>query len=177
MRPLLTIPAVLALCTLARAQIESGLYTSNDGYTANIEVTDTNGSGTPGVDVTVTDAGGSAVANGVAASGSTDQKPKASSFPTTTTPRGSREVRGANGKVQVKKNGKWTNMTKTKKKQGGKRSPNRSLVPPSSPPVRSAPHARSPISPGRALDQASDVASGEEGSSLPGPGAHGPPTL
>lgn len=130
MRKLFAIAALALAARAASAQVTSGTYTDGQGYSCKVEVSDTNGSGTPGVDVTLTDAGGSATANGAQASGSTDSKPTAQSFPSTTTPRGAAEVRGANGKVQKKNaSGKWIDLRKVpKKKSNLPRTPLRSQV-------------------------------------------------
>ena len=120
-RIILACLTLAALATTAKAQITDGHYTDGQGYTCKVEVSDTNGSA-PGVDVTITDAGGSRTTNGVEASGSTTTDPKAKSFPEGTTPRGSTAVKGANGKVK-KKNaaGNWITLTKVEepKKQAG----------------------------------------------------------
>jgi hypothetical protein len=113
MKRFITAFAFLALAPSAFAQVTTGYYSDGQGFTCKVEVSDTNGSGTPGVDVTVTDAGGSRTTTGTQASGSTNDNPKAQSFPEGTTPRGSTSVKGENGKVK-KKNaaGDWITLTK-----------------------------------------------------------------
>src|SRR5262245_20136875 len=93
---------LLALAPVASAQIKTGKYTDGQGHTVKVEVSDTNGTSKPGVDVTVTDAGGSRVVVGVQATGSTDENPKAKSFAAGFTPRGNMEVKGEDGKVKYK---------------------------------------------------------------------------
>lgn len=119
---LLSSLAVAALAGRTSAQITSGLYTDNAGYSCTVEVSDTNGTGTPGLEVTVVDTGGSAQANGTQAASSSDERPKASSFGETTTPRGTERVRGRNGKVE-KKNaaGNWVPMRKAIVRKGSNR--------------------------------------------------------
>lgn len=165
MRRTLALLLLAALAGTASSQITSGYYSDGTGYTARVEVSDTNGAANPGVDVTVTDSGGSAVANGSQASGSTDANPSASSFSSTTTPRGTAEVRGHNGKVQ-KKNaaGQWVDMRKVKKPKRGVQRPAHFTAGTPGHPSASLPPAPAPSS------SALTSSPGEEVTSLPGPG-------
>jgi len=126
MKALLASLALGALAAISNAQtIETGYYSDGAGHTCRCEVSDVNGSGTPGLEVTCTDAGGSSATTGTQASGSTDTKPKASSFKETSTPRGD-TYRGKDGKVQRKNAaGNYVNMRKVKAPKGGKRNVNR----------------------------------------------------
>lgn len=175
MRPLLTPLAILALCSLARAQVTDGsTWTDSAGNVASVDVTDTD-SNPANVTVTVTDATGFTPATtATASSGSTAEKPKAQTSGTMET-RGGTQYRIKDGKLQKKVNGKWVNMTKTKKKKGSKSTLQRLVV--VSPPGAFAPNAPPPIDPGLERSRADEPATGEEGGSLPGPGSQGPPTL
>ena len=117
--------AIVAACALLApttfAQIEDGYYSDGQGYVVKVEISDSNGSA-PGVDVTITDAGGSRTTTGVEASGSTPAEPEAKSFPEGTTPRGSTKTKGEGGKVK-KQNaaGDWITLTKVEKPKNGDR--------------------------------------------------------
>lgn len=162
MRAALAIVALAVLAGPRAAQITTGQYTDGAGYSARVEVSDTNGAATAGVDVTLTDSGGSVAVNGTQASTSTDAAPQASAFPSSTTPRGTAEVRGRNGKVEKKNaSGQWVPMRKVKQKRPKKVS---HFVAGGAGPGAFAPAPSSPSLP-------IILGPGEEVTSLPDPGA------
>ena len=121
MRLVLPTLALHAFGTLTRAQVNDGsTWTDSSGNTATVDVVDADPS-TNAVTVTVTDATGfTPPANGTAASGSTADKPKAQSTGANTMETNSpspNTYRVRDGKLQKKVNGRWVNMTKTKKKR------------------------------------------------------------
>jgi hypothetical protein len=108
-RTMLSLLLLAALGSLASAQVSTGYYGDGAGNSVKVEVSDTNGAGTPGVEVTVTDAGGSGLdAKATQGSGSTDTKPTASGSHEITTPRGSETYKVENGAFKRKNaDGTW----------------------------------------------------------------------